>query len=193
VSDSEIANVAKQLKLPKKLVLHTSGTGALSLLKTVSDRTGVLYPLQTFSKGSKVKWAKTPLLVEGNTASTSQEVEDFAATLVRKVVKMNSAQRLKFHVAAVLACNFTNHLYALSKDFLSKERVNHFELLLPLINQTVKKIKKADPAEVQTGPAIRGDRATIASHMKLLQKYPNTKKIYSVLSDSITASKNGKL
>jgi predicted short-subunit dehydrogenase-like oxidoreductase (DUF2520 family) len=192
VSDSEIANVAKQLKLPKKLVLHTSGTGNISLLKNISDRTGVLYPLQTFTKGSKVKWAKTPLLIEGNNAMVTQEVEDFALGLVRKAVRMSSAQRLKFHVAAVLACNFTNHLYTLSKDFLSREKVNHFDLLLPLINQTVKKIKRTDPAEAQTGPAIRGDKATIASHLKLLTKYPNTKKIYSVLSDSITASKNGK-
>lgn len=193
VNDSEIANVAKQLKLQGKLVLHTSGTTNLAALKTISAKTGVLYPLQTFTKGTKVKWSKTPFLVEGNTAKTTAEVEAFASTLVKKVIRMNSAERLKFHVAAVMACNFTNHLYNLSNDFLKKEKVDHFELLLPLINQTVKKIKKTDPAVAQTGPAIRGDKATIAAHLKLLEKYPGTKKIYSVLSDSIAAQKNGKL
>ncbi|HEY1038146.1 MAG TPA: DUF2520 domain-containing protein, partial [Bacteroidia bacterium] len=107
ISDNEIANVAKQLKLKGKLVLHTSGTGDISLLKTSSDKTGVLYPLQTFSKNSKMKWGKTPFLIEANNAEVLNELKDFAGTLSKKIVPLNSAQRLKFHLAAVMACNFS--------------------------------------------------------------------------------------
>jgi len=192
VNDSEIANVAKELKLKDKLVLHTSGTSNISLLKNASSKTGVLYPLQTFSKNSKVKWGKTPILIEGNTMEAGNELKAFVSTLSKKIVPLTSAQRLKFHLAAVMACNFSNHLYALSKDFLSKEKVNHFELLLPLINQTVKKIKKIDPAEAQTGPAVRGDKNTIDAHLKLLEKYPESKKLYALFTQSIIARKNGK-
>lgn len=193
VNDSEITNVAKQLRLQDKLVLHTSGTSNLSLLKAVSAKTGVLYPLQTFSKKSKVKWTKIPLLVEGNSVAATNELKEFAATLSKKIVSLNSAQRLKFHLAAVMACNFSNHLYTLSKDFLTKEKVNHFELLLPLINQTAKKIKKTSPKEAQTGPAIRGDKNTIDIHLKLLEKYPESKKLYALFTQSIIAGRNGKL
>ena len=193
VNDSEIANVAKQLKLENKLVVHTSGTSNISLLKGSSSKTGVLYPLQTFSKNSKIKWKKTPFLIEGNNLETGNELKDFASTLSKKIVPLTSAQRLKFHLAAVMACNFSNHLYALSKDFLAKEKVNHFELLLPLIDQTVKKIKKMDPGEAQTGPAARGDKNTIETHLKLLEKYPESKKLYSLFTQSITKHKNGKL
>lgn len=193
VNDSEISNVAKQLKLGDKLVLHTSGTSNIALLKGSSSKTGVIYPLQTFSKNSKVKWAKTPILIEGNSAETGNLIKSFASTLSKKIVPLTSAQRIKFHLAAVMACNFSNHLYALSKEFLTKEKVNHFELLLPLINQTVKKIKKTDPAAAQTGPAIRGDKNTIDTHLKLLEKYPTDKKLYSLFTQSISASKNGKL
>lgn len=192
VNDNEISKVAGQIKLNNKLVLHTSGTVNLSALKTTSSKTGVIYPLQTFTKNTKVKWSKTPIMIEGNNAAVAKEVETFAQTLVKDVYKMTSAQRLKFHVAAVMACNFTNHLFALSKQYLSNENVNHFELLYPLITQTVKKIKKVDPSEAQTGPAIRGDKMTITTHLKLLNPYPETKKIYSVISESIIASKNGK-
>ncbi len=193
VNDSEIINVAKQLKLVNKLVLHTSGTSNISLLKGSSSKTGVLYPLQTFSKKSKVKWGKTPFLIEGSTLEVGNEIKDFASTLSKKIVPLTSAQRIKFHLAAVMACNFSNHLFTLSKEFLTKEKVDHFELLLPLINQTVKKIKKTDPAAAQTGPAVRGDKNTIETHLKLLEKYPTEKKLYSLFTQSIIAKKNGKL
>jgi predicted short-subunit dehydrogenase-like oxidoreductase (DUF2520 family) len=38
---------------------------------------------------------------------------------------------------------------------------------------------------MQTGPARRGDKATLAKHQKYLEKYPNYKKVYELLSENI--------
>lgn len=188
VNDSEIEKVAAALNLKGKLVLHTSGSTSIGVLKKASDRYGVIYPLQTFTKEVKAKWSKVSLLTEGNTPAVKKEVNAFAHSLCKQVHELDSAQRLKLHLAAVFACNFSNHLYAMAEEFLEAEKTGHFELLKPLILQTAKKIKKISPAEAQTGPAVRGDKNVIDQHLKLLANYKVHKEMYALFSKSIAQS-----
>ncbi len=185
VKDKAIAEVAAKLKPGNKLVLHTSGATSMQVLKGSSKKYGVLYPLQTFSAQSKVKWNKIPFLIEGNTAAAKNEVLQFALGLVKEVYEMNSEKRMKLHLAAVFACNFSNHLYTLSKQYLEEEGIPLFHLLAPLIQQTAKKIKKNNPAEVQTGPAVRNDEAVMKQHLQLLKGKEKFRKVYEVMSNSI--------
>jgi predicted short-subunit dehydrogenase-like oxidoreductase (DUF2520 family) len=193
VSDKEIKNVASKLKLPSKLVLHTSGTANINSLKGVSTKLGVLYPLQTFTANDKVKWSKVPFLIEGNTKIAETELQIFCTSLTKNINIVSSAEREKIHLAAVLVSNFNNHLFSLADDFLQKEKINHFKLLIPLIQQTTKKIKKINPAQAQTGPAQREDQETIKKHLGLLKNYPETIKVYEALSNSILKLKHAKL
>ena len=58
-----------------------------------------------------------------------------------------------------------------------------FEILHPLISETVKKLSDLSPREAQTGPAIRNDQKTIKKHLLLLpEKY---RLIYKLLTESI--------
>jgi predicted short-subunit dehydrogenase-like oxidoreductase (DUF2520 family) len=188
INDSEIENVASSLHLKGKLVLHTSGSIGIRALKKASGKYGVIYPLQTFTAGAKVKWSRIPLLIEGNTIAVTNEITSFALSLCKQVHTLNSMQRQKLHLAAVFACNFSNHLYTLAEDFLQEEKSNTFDLLKPLILQTAKKIKKISPAEAQTGPAIRNDKNVIEGHLKLLAEHKIHKELYTLFTKSIYAS-----
>jgi predicted short-subunit dehydrogenase-like oxidoreductase (DUF2520 family) len=185
VPDDEILKITKTLKLPKKLVLHTSGSVEMSVLKNISSNTGVLYPLYSFSKQIKVSFSSAPFLVEASNPASLEKLKHIAHSIAKTVTEVNSTSRLKLHLAAVMVNNFTNHLYTQSYDYLKQEKINLFHLLQPLIKQTVKKIKTLPPASVQTGPAKRGDSVTLKKHLQLLEKYPEHQKVYKLFTTLI--------
>ncbi len=185
VPDDEIINIASTLKLPQKLVLHTSGSIRITALKSISSNCGVLYPLYSFSKQVKVSFSSMPLLIEASNKIALLKLTHLANSLGKNITPVNSDQRLKIHLAAVFVNNFTNYLYAQAYAFLKTGKQNHFHLLQPLIKQTVKKIKTLPPAQVQTGPARRNDTVTLKKHMDLLENYPDQKQIYKLLTSLI--------
>lgn len=177
VSDGAIAEVAVALPAGAAVV-HTAGGVALSVLSRFARR-GVLYPLQTFTKGRPVDFSTIPIFVEGATEEFTRELEAFAHRLSRTVRRADSDRRARLHLAAVFACNFVDHLYAVGAQFAD------FEVLKPLIAETAAKaIDSGDPARVQTGPAVRGDGATMQKHRQLLGE-GRLREIYDLLSDDI--------
>ena len=118
VSDAAITTLAESLPIPAEAaVVHTAGGIGIEALPARFDRRGVLYPLQTFTQGRSVDFAKIPLFVEGNDDSFTSELEAFARNLSRTVYRADSDRRVRLHLAAVFACNFVNHLYALEARF----------------------------------------------------------------------------
>ena len=87
------------------------------------------------------------------------------------------------HLAAVFACNFTNHIYALAVKLLQKQDIPA-DVLLPLIDETAAKIHTMPPREAQTGPAIRYDENVINKHLAMLGD-PDMRSIYRLISQSI--------
>ena len=134
---------------------------------------------------AKVSFSSLPLLIEANNTSSLQQLKTISLSLSKHVQEIDSAHRLKIHVAATMVNNFTNYLFSLSYDFLSKEKSNAFHLLMPLIKQTAKKIKTNKPSAGQTGPAKRGDEKTIKKHLQLLEKYPEQKQVYELFTKLI--------
>ncbi len=67
---------------------------------------------------------------------------------------------------------------------MTKDNVD-FALLEPLIHETVRKALTNDPVLCQSGPAVRNDTRIMNYHLEMLNQYPNLKKIYSFVSDSI--------
>jgi predicted short-subunit dehydrogenase-like oxidoreductase (DUF2520 family) len=156
----------------------------LEALQGVSTRIGVFYPLQTFSKSQAVDFRQIPIAIEANSAEDSAVIKSIADRLTEKVIELTSAQRKTLHVAAVFACNFTNHLFAISQELLQKDNLD-FDLLRPLIAETAGKIQLNDPVTVQTGPAFREDKEIINSHLEMLRENPELMDIYEKLSQSI--------
>jgi len=183
VNDDSIANVAKQLPETEKIVLHTSGSTSIDVLKKYKN-SGVLYPLQSLNKQSATLEKDITFCVEASNLKTEKALSQLGKSIGNKTVKLNSNNRLILHLAAVVVNNFVNHLYVLSHDFLDKSKID-FSLLLPLIERTGKKVEVAHPRKVQTGPAMRNDQRTIKKHIALLQEDPMLKKFYNEFSKAI--------
>jgi predicted short-subunit dehydrogenase-like oxidoreductase (DUF2520 family) len=185
VNDDSIVDIAKKHHLKNKLVIHCSGSTPMNVLRMISSKYGVLYPLYTFSKTDKVKFEKIPVFIEGNTTAVTGEVSGIAKKIGGSVQQMSSDKREKLHLAAVMTANFSNYLFSLAHEYLARENVRDFKLLLPLLDKTVSKLKKYSPKEAQTGPARRHDKKVIQKHKSLLKKYPEQARTYALLSDEI--------
>ncbi len=184
VNDDSIIEVVKHLRLIDKIVIHTSGSVDMNILAPSSKNIGVFYPLQTFSKNNKVNFKIIPICIEANNNATFRVLNSLAKSVSNKVQKINSEQRKTIHLAAVFANNFCNHLYAIASDILESANVS-FDILKPLIEETSKKIKNSSPVETQTGPAIRDDKKTMSSHLKMLSQKKKYQQLYNLISKSI--------
>ena len=183
VSDDAIADVARQLQLGDKLVVHTAGSINKNVLANSSSNYGVLWPLQTLRK-EMAEIPAVPFVIDANNEAALNTLEIFGKSISPHCLRANENERMKLHLAAVTVSNFTNHLYVLAENYCINEGLD-FGLLLPLINETVQRIQHHLPKNVQTGPAIRGDTKTIETHLQLLRKYPFFQQVYQLLSNSI--------
>lgn len=183
VKDDAITEIAQSLEGVAGLVLHTSGATDIQVLKNCK-RYGVLYPLQTFSKSRAIDFSNVPLFIEAGNQAVFSDLKLIADQLSHRVYEADSEKRRVLHLAAVFACNFVNQLYTLSADLVEHHGLE-FEMLRPLILETALKVQSAEPVNVQTGPAVRGDQQTMMNHLDLLTLTPELQGIYETLSNSI--------
>ena len=188
VSDQAIEPIIQSIKvyLPQCLIVHTSGSTALSIIEHHHKRAGVFYPLQTFSFECEVNWSETPLFVE---ASQQQDVElltTLANSLSNNVYQYSSKQRQTLHLAAVFACNFSNYCFDMAQQIVDAEQVD-FSLLYPLMLETVDKATHNEPKQMQTGPAMRGDQNILNLHTQLLAAFnrADLAQVYALMSEGI--------
>ncbi|WP_210520675.1 Rossmann-like and DUF2520 domain-containing protein [Hymenobacter terricola] len=186
VPDAAVAPLLAGITWPAgALVAHLAGALPLSLFAAQPGvRGGVFYPLQTFSPGRAIEWAAVPLCIEATDPAAEAILLRLAGSLSQHVRRLDSAQRLKLHVAAVFANNFTNHLLGIA-DALLAEAALPPELLAPLVRETVDKALANPPFAVQTGPAARRDVATLAAHQAALAAHPAWRALYDQLTASI--------
>ena len=183
LKDTVLSDVISKVKPNNGMWVHTAGSMSMSVFEGYAQRFGVLYPLQTFSKGRNVNFDVIPIFLEANTDKNADYLKNIASALSENVRFMSSEKRRSLHLAAVLPCNFTNHIYTLSYKLLENESIPA-DVLLPLIDETVSKIHSMPPAAAQTGPAIRYDENVINKHLAMLDD-PDMQAIYRLLSQSI--------
>lgn len=188
VSDSAVGEVSGRLRVnPAAAVVHASGGLSIDAVKSPTPHKGVLYPLQTFSCGRDVEMKDTPLFIEYTSPTAHRIIMQAASSLSDNVREADSASRNRLHAAAVVAGNFSNHLYSLAARIL-KDGGTDLSVLAPLILETARKaIDSGDPASVQTGPAARHDEVTLERHLRLLERLHDTNitEIYKLMSKSI--------
>lgn len=166
------------------LLVHTAGSIPMSIWEGHAARYGVFYPMQTFSKQREVDFEEVPFFIEANSKEDAGLLKAIAGTLSGKVYEVTSEQRKSLHLAAVFACNFTNHMYALASELLAKYHLP-FEVMLPLIDETARKVHELIPHDAQTGPAVRYDENVINHHLAMLEDTPELQEIYKLISKSI--------
>ncbi len=186
VRDDAIGEVGKAVApyVPGALATHTSGATPGTVLQPYFRRFGVFYPLQSFSYERSPVWSKIPFCVDARSDDDVMFLKKMAKKIGKLVYRVNDEQRSALHVAAVFANNFVNHCFAIAEKLLVEKDLS-FEMLHPLMEETLAKALRDSPAGMQTGPALRGDADTVKRHLALLKKHPDWQEVYEKLTSSI--------
>jgi predicted short-subunit dehydrogenase-like oxidoreductase (DUF2520 family) len=186
VPDHNLENVLFKINCGRKtLVAHTAGSIGLDVFPEQKFQKGVLYPLQTFTRERRVIFKDLPFFIEASDSGASTLLEQLTLSLGGKVYFADSEHRRMVHLSAVFVSNFLNHILTAGKELTLKSGYP-FELMKPLILETVLKAIELGPENSQTGPAVRNDKNTIEKHLELLSFSPDLKRIYQEMTRSIT-------
>lgn len=185
ISDDAIEEVAQEIVLPDHAILiHTSGSQSISMLGyAATENIGVFYPLQTFTKSKRISFEDIPILIESENNDTAKVLNKIGKSISKKVLKVRTKDRIAIHIAAVFACNFTNHMFASAEKILTNQGYK-FDLLRPLIAETINKSLDIGPKNAQTGPAARGDLKILDKHMAFLEGSEN-QELYRLITEKI--------
>ena len=186
VKDSALQEVACKAAKGREnqLFVHTAGSMPMDLFAGLTAHYGVFYPMQTFSKERLVDFNDISVFLETNDEASMERLKMLAATLTPHIYELGSEGRKHLHLAAVFACNFVNHCYALSAEVL-KAKGLPFSVMLPLVDETAQKVHELAPVEAQTGPAVRGDQNVMQMQAAMLAANPVVQGIYEALSNDI--------
>ena len=186
VKDDAISSVAEQVRHSGVLdcdggqvpvVVHTAGSVPMG------DLSGVMYPMQSFTKSRKVNFREIPIFVEASDEHSMKVIKALASSLSDTIKEADSNTRKKLHLAAVFASNLSNHCYRLAERLLEKEGLD-FSLFGPLIMETAAKACTMSPKDAQTGPMRRGDAVVIKNQMAMIDDHL-TREIYRLFAESI--------
>lgn len=183
-TDDAIKRIYNLNILKDKLLVHTSGSTPAIIKNSVTKKFGVFWPVQTFSKQKPVSFKNIPIYIESSDMKTEAILLELAKSLSENVYIADSNTRQQIHIAAVFACNFTNHMCTIASDLLSEKNVD-FKILLPLLEETIGKLKTIKPGIAQTGPAVRQNKKIMEEHLNNLSGNELYKNIYSFVSESI--------
>jgi predicted short-subunit dehydrogenase-like oxidoreductase (DUF2520 family) len=176
--DDAIARVASQVKWrPGQGVVHCSGADATDILQPARKsgaQVGVFHPLQTFAS---VKQAMEN--IPGSTFALEAEepllktLKEMATALGGHWVELKAGDKVLYHAAAVIACNYLVTLLKLATDLWQTFDVppqKATQALLPLLRGTIHNIETVGIPQCLTGPIARGDVGTIKKHLDALER-----------------------
>ena len=186
VKDAALADVIREATKGREsqLFVHTAGSMPMDMFKGLTAHYGVFYPMQTFSKERLVDFNDISVFLETNDDASMEWLKMLAATLTTHIYELDSEGRKHLHLAAVFACNFVNHCYALSAEVLAAKGLP-FSVMLPWVEETAQKVHELAPKDAQTGPAVRGDQNVMQMQANMLAGNPAVKQIYEALSSDI--------
>jgi predicted short-subunit dehydrogenase-like oxidoreductase (DUF2520 family) len=183
LSDNALSDIVNQMQPNGALWVHTAGSMPMDIFAHKCKRYGVLYPMQTVSKERELDWNDVPIFVEASNENDTDHLIALSQLISQNVSRCNSKQRQTLHLAAVFACNFTNHMYAIAERLLNEQGLD-FDVMKYLIRETEHKAESISPIDGQTGPAVRNDVNVMDKHLTLLGATPEGE-LYRLISKNI--------
>lgn len=187
-NDSAVKDVANSLPRRNWMVVHTSGSVPLDIISSRHKSAGVLYPLQTFTRDVEVDINAVPFFIEASDDDTAAQLKALASEISSRVEYADSERRRVLHVAGVLASNFPIYMLQLCAQVLSDAGLP-LSTVEPLVKAGIQKAFSTSPDEALTGPARRGDVATIKKQLDFLGN-SDAGKVYALLSSLIMKKYN---
>ena len=162
-------------------VVHCCGAASTELLTAAADAgaaVGAMHPFQTFAALSEPAAAARRLSGVTFAVSATGWLADYLPSLAQRLdgraITIADEMRPLYHASAVLGCGYVTALLdaAISlwtqMGFTVEDGV---QAAVPLARATIEAIAAAGPAAAVTGPAVRGDAATIAAHLEALSQH----------------------
>jgi len=176
--DDAIAQVVAELGWrPGQSVVHCSGADSLDILEPArlgGAQVGAFHPLQTFASVAhaveNIPGSTFALEAEGELLET---LKGLATALDGTWVRLGAGDKVLYHAAAVIACNYLVTLLKLATDLWQLFGVGPREAtraLLPLLRGTVNNLENVGLPHCLTGPVARGDLGTITKHLEALER-----------------------
>lgn len=184
LSDDVLQYTLQNIYVNSSILVHTSGSLPIEILKEYSKNYGVIYPLQTINKDKRIDFKSIPILIEADKESNLLKLQSIVDKLSNNIVVCNSEQREMVHIAAIFVSNFTNYMYTIGYDLIQSSGLD-FEILKPLIQQTALRLGNGSPKQLQTGPAKRADIRIINKHLERLNNFKEYQNLYKILSQKI--------
>ncbi len=184
VKDDVIRTIAEKVYKPGRILVHCAGAIGADILHMPDNHYGVIWPMQTLIKQNAIDLKETLVAVSASSPELQDALKNLVSKITNRVIKVNDAQRAIMHLSAVWINNYTNHMYDIAYHLL-KENDLPMELFFPMMDEHLSKLKTMNPDLLQTGPAIRGDMATLSKHKTMLEKHPDWQQLYDTLSKSI--------
>ncbi|MBI4331550.1 MAG: DUF2520 domain-containing protein [Chloroflexi bacterium] len=172
-------------------VVHCSGADSTAVLEPARKSgamVGCIHPLQTFA-GISYAIENIP----GSTFALEADepllgrLKEMATRLGGQWVVLQGKDKVLYHAAAVIACNYMVTLVKTATELWQTFGVSTPEAtraLAPLIRGTVNNIVNVGFPNCLTGPVARGDMGTIKKHMDALKQvkdHPTIFYLYQVL------------
>jgi predicted short-subunit dehydrogenase-like oxidoreductase (DUF2520 family) len=161
VPDDVIELVAAQLALREdRVVVHVAGSRTLDVLAP-HPRVGSLHPLAPLPSHER---GAERLIGATYSVAGDAAVEELVDSLGGRALRLNDDQRTAYHATATVAAN---HLVALMGHVraLAEHAGLSLEDFLPLAALALDDVREFGPDAALTGPASRGDMATIDAHL----------------------------
>jgi predicted short-subunit dehydrogenase-like oxidoreductase (DUF2520 family) len=177
-ADDFIAAVCSGLKWRTgQTAVHCSGASTVQSLEAARQqgaRVGSIHPCQSFS-GIEQAIANLPGSTFGIEAEEPARttLSDMARALKGDIVFLSSEDKVLYHAAAAMACNYVTTLVKLATDLwqnFGKSSADGIKAYLPLLRGTLNNMETVGFPGCLTGPIARGDAATIRRHLGALKK-----------------------
>ena len=183
VNDQAIAEVAKALPRSNSVFIHTSGASSVDLLLPHEHR-AAFWPIMTLSPGEPMDFTAVPIITDPNSALAEQLVAELGAAISTNVHSMPIEQRKLVHAAAAISTNFPLFLLQKAEGLLAQNGIDP-QLIMPSFSAMAAKALSIGARDALTGPARRGDLATVYDHLERLQADPDLYRAYALLSRMI--------
>ena len=192
--DGAIADVAGSVRWRSDQgVAHCCGAASVELLASAAASgaaVGAMHPFQTFAGLSEPADAARRLTGVTFAVAATGWLGDYlprlAETLGGRAITISDDMRPLYHASAVLGCGQVTALLDAAISLWSELGLSPEEgtqAAIPLARATIEAIANAGTEGAVTGPAVRGDAATVQAHMDALARHaPHLVPLYRQLT-----------
>ncbi|GAB6086591.1 Rossmann-like and DUF2520 domain-containing protein [Alkaliphilus crotonatoxidans] len=183
-----------QTSIENKHFVHMSGAHRASIMQEITKRHPLnrlysLHPLQAFARVEKAVKALSHTMFTLE-ADQPEVIEEILKECGNQYFLIRGDQKTMYHAAACVASNYLVTLIDMALNMMKTagfEEKEAYQVLLPLMNGTLRNIESVGTSQALTGPVARGDSQTVKKHLiALKEQMPRGMALYQSLGKAAT-------